>query len=105
MIAVAFYLVVLPIVAVLALTVLDILSRKDIGVSKLFWLPAVLFVPLAGFLLDLLFRPKEFEGRLWTEEPESYMPPVRRLEPVPQAAVESISPPPAPQERELDRAA
>ena len=61
-----FILVVIPMIMVLLGSVLDILWRQDIGVSKLFWLGAVMFIPIAGLLYYWLVRPKGID--LYTED-------------------------------------
>jgi hypothetical protein len=66
--AVGFFilLVVVPILTIILLTFLDILSRIDIGFSKLVWLATVLFLPVFGLLAYWLLRPKSFNP--WEEK-------------------------------------
>lgn len=59
-----FWLVVVPVLAVIGLSLVDILARRDIGISKLVWLGLVLLAPVIGMLLYWLLRPKDFDP--WT---------------------------------------
>ena len=56
-----FILIVIPLVMVFLATVLDILWRQDIGMSKLLWLGAAVLIPIFGVLYYWLVRPKGFD--------------------------------------------
>ena len=65
-------LVIVPIVGVVLLTLFDAIFREDIGISRLFWLAAILFIPLGGMLLYWLARPKDFNPLIETREAATY---------------------------------
>jgi hypothetical protein len=87
MIALAFgffvILFVLPALALFLFTALDVLWRIDIGASKFFWLPLVLFVPVGGMLIYWLFRPKDFNPWLEKSSPFKSSRRASRFEPAP----------------------
>jgi hypothetical protein len=58
-----------PLLALLFLSVFDVLARLDIGISKLVWLGVVLMIPVAGALLYWLLRPKDFDPYEESERP------------------------------------
>jgi hypothetical protein len=60
-----FLLIAVPLIAVLIITVTDVIARQDIGFSRLVWAGVVLMVPLGGLLLYWLLRPKDFDP--WQE--------------------------------------
>jgi hypothetical protein len=61
-----FLLVIIPLLAGFVFTLLDVLWRIDIGLSKVLWLSLVLLIPGVGALIYWLFRPKDFNP--WTEK-------------------------------------
>jgi hypothetical protein len=71
--------VVLPLVAVLLFTVLDLLARRDIGWRKLLWLPIALGIPVFGPPLYWLFRPKNFDP--WQDTEPLALGPIAQVEP------------------------
>jgi len=85
--AYVFLLVTVPLIAVLLVTIVDVIARQDIGFSKLGWAGAVLMVPLGGLLLYWLLRPKDFDP--WQEpkrEPRLLRPPAEALVSAPVSA-------------------
>jgi hypothetical protein len=56
-----------PIIAMIGLSIFDVLARRDIGVSRLVWLFVVLALPVLGSLIYWLFRPKDFDPLHETE--------------------------------------
>jgi hypothetical protein len=63
----------LPVLAGLGISLVDVLARLDIGVSRLVWLGVILVIPLAGMGLYWLFRPKDFDPLHETERPNFLM--------------------------------
>jgi hypothetical protein len=61
-------LVVLPIIMLILLSAFDIVARVDTGISKLFWLLALLMLPGLGLFLYWLFRPKDFQPLVETRD-------------------------------------
>jgi hypothetical protein len=108
-VGIVFLITVIPFVAVMLLTLGDIVFRVDTGISKLFWIAAVLFVPIGGMLLYWLFRPKRFDPLHEKEEfyaSWTYHTPAATSRPA-LRALPAQAGPPAPQGQpvELDRAA
>ena len=58
-------LIYLAVVATWFFTLFDLFARGDIGLSKVLWLFAIVFVPLLGVLAYYLLRPRQPVQDLW----------------------------------------
>jgi len=75
----AFILIAGPIIGVMLLSLVDVLGREDIGLSKLVWLGVIFAVPLMGMAVYWLFRPKDFDPLNEQKPAVPSLPSARRL--------------------------